>query len=295
MTRMDIPFQKSSKLVNHLTFDFSVYHQCVLHLARKNPSHSLGAKGITMLSSRKKACLITFLLILSGALAGCSTRSISNSDYRADPDRGYAQRNNPFYKGELNEFDVIGVDPKAPIDEKEIAHAAQSKERLSVPKGATVMLIQSGAMIPDEEMVKSMEKYYNVSVFTGIPIADQNSGAAYSRALRLAAAKAGAEKLVVYWGLLETGKRDRATKAISWLPFIGGVIPDETQQMRIRMKVAIVDVKSGQWEMFSPEPADNIGSSASYSRAAADQAQVAVLKGRAYRSTADDLVKRYAK
>ena len=45
-------------------------------------------------------------------LAGCATRSISNSGYHADPDRGYAQRNSPFYKGELSEFDVLGIDPK---------------------------------------------------------------------------------------------------------------------------------------------------------------------------------------
>ena len=248
-----------------------------------------------MFTYRGNVRLVTLLLIFAGALIGCSTRSISNSDYSADPDRGYTQRNNPFYKGELSEFDVIGVDAKATINEEEIARAAQSKERLFVPKGATIMLIQSGAMIPDEEMVQNMEKYYNVSVFTGVPIADGNSTATYSRALRLAAAKAGAEKLIVYWGLLETGKRNRVTKAISWVPFIGGVITDETQRMRIRMKVAIVDVKSGQWEMFSPAPADDVASSGSYSRAASDQAQVAVLKGKAYRATADDLVKRYAK
>jgi len=247
-----------------------------------------------MLTSRK---IYAFLLMLvtAGALAGCATRSISNSDYNADPDRGYAQRNNPFYKGELSEFDVIGVDPKAPGTEQEIARAAQSKERFTLPKGSTVMLIQSGAMIPDEEMVKNMEKYYNISVFTGVPMSDGNSSATYSRALRLSAAKAGAEKLVVYWGLLETGREDLATKAISWFPIIGSVITDETQHMRIRMKVAVVDVKSGQWEMFSPDPAGDSASSRRYSRAASDQVQVAVLKGKAYKATADDLVKRYAK
>jgi hypothetical protein len=237
---------------------------------------------------------IAFLFFLVATLTGCSTRSISNSDFSADPDRGYAQRSNPFYKGELSEFDIIGVDTKAAITEADIARAAQAKERFTVPKGATIMLIQSGAMIPDEDMVKAMEKYYNIAAFTGVPT-DGASGSAYSRALRLAAAKAGAEKMVVYWGLLETGHEDHATKAISWLPFIGGSITDETQRMRIRMKVAVVDVKSGQWEMFSPDPFDDTASSSGHSRASSDQAQVAVLKSKAYKATAEDLAKRYAK
>ncbi len=248
-----------------------------------------------MFASRRNARLIAFLFLVAGSLVGCGTRSISNSDYSADSDRGYAQRNNPFYKGELSEFDVIGIDAKTAVTEEEIARAAQSKARFTVHKGISVMLIQSGAMIPDEEMVREMEKYYNISVFTGVPMSDGSSSATYSRALRLAAAKAGAEKLIVYWGLLETGREDLATKAISWFPFVGGAITDETQRMRIRMKVAVVDVRSGQWEMFSPEPADDSASSGRYSRVSSDQAQVAALKGKAYRATADDIVKRYAR
>ena len=31
------------------------------------------------------------------------------------------------------------------------------------------MLIQSGAMIPDQEMVDHLEKSFSVSVFTGVP------------------------------------------------------------------------------------------------------------------------------
>ncbi len=248
-----------------------------------------------MITYRTNIRLVGFLVFAVGLLVGCGTRSISNADYSADSDRGYAQRNNPFYKGELNEFDVVGIDVKATVTEQEIAQAAQTKTRITLPKGATVMVIQSGAMIPDEEMVKGMERYYNVSVFTGVPMSDGSSSGAYSRALRLAAAKGGADKLMVYWGLLETGREDLATKAVAWFPFVGGVITDETQRMRIRMKIAVVDVKSGQWEIFSPEPYDDSASSGRYSRVSSDQAQVAALKSQAYKATAEDVVKKYSK
>ena len=246
------------------------------------------------MSSSRKVALCALLLTIASSLFGCSTRSISNSDYSADPDRGYGQKSNPFYNGELNELDVIGIDSKSAISEEEIAKAISNKTRITIPKGSSIMLIQSGAMIPDEDMVKDFEKYYNVSVFTGVP-AEGSADGNYSRALRLAAAKGGAEKLIVYWGLLETGHENLSTKAISWIPFVGGAITDETQRMRIRMKVAVVDVKSGQWEMFSPEPFDNSSSSGSNSRASSDQAQVATLKSKAYSATVDDVVKRYSK
>lgn len=246
-----------------------------------------------MLINTQNLRQLAVILIAVATFGGCA-RSISNSGYYADSDRGYGQRNSPFYKGELNELDVLGIDSKSAISEEDIQKAAASKTRMTIQKGSTVMLIQSGAMIPDEDMVKGMEKYYNVSVFTGVPAEGSGSGG-YSRALRLAAAKGGAEKLIVYWGILETGQENLATKAISWFPFIGGAIVDETQRMRIRMKVAVVEVKSGQWDMFSPEPFEDSGSSGRYSRVSSDQAQVAVLKGRAYKATADDVVRRYSK
>ena len=37
------------------------------------------------------------------------------------------------------------------------------------------MLIQSGAMMPDEPMVKAMEKYCNVSVFSGVPLSQDTN------------------------------------------------------------------------------------------------------------------------
>jgi hypothetical protein len=241
-----------------------------------------------------KVATLIFVITLFSA---CGTRSISNSGYHADPDHasGYdynsGPRDNAFYKGELNELDVLGIDAKSAISEEDIQNAIKSKWKVTVQKGSTVMLIQSGATIPDEDMVKGMEKYYNVSVFTGVPT--DSSG--YSKVLRLAAAKGGAEKLIVYWGLLESGQEDLATKAISWIPFVGGAIHDETQPMRIRMKVAVVDVKSGQWDMFSPEPFNVSNTSGSNTRASSDQAQVAILKEKAYKATADDVVKRYSK
>lgn len=195
-----------------------------------------------------------FLALLLAVLSACGVRSISDSGYYADSDRRGSRASNPLYRGELSEFDVLGIDPKVSVTEADIEKAFTAKSRITVPKGSAIMLIQSGAMIPDDVMVKGLEKYYNVSVFTGVPGEGGAQGKSYAMALRLAAAKGGYEKMLVYWGLLESGRENLATKVVSWVPIVGWALPDETQRMRIRMKVAIVDVRSGQWDMFSPEP-----------------------------------------
>ena len=59
------------------------------------------------------------LLSLLVLVVGCTTRSISDSGY---PGHGYygAKQSNPFYKGEISEFDVLGVDPDSSITDDDI-------------------------------------------------------------------------------------------------------------------------------------------------------------------------------
>ncbi len=111
----------------------------------------------------------------------------------------------------------------------------------------------------------------------------------------MAAAKGGYEKIITYWGLLETAQKGLGTKVVSWVPFVGGVIPDESQEMRIRLKVALIDVKSGQWDMFIPEPSHDSAISAHYMRESSDQGQVFTLKAKAYEAMVEDVIKRYSK
>jgi len=241
----------------------------------------------------RRAILWFVIVVFLLALAGCGLRSISDSGYGSDSGRRGPGADNPFYKGELNEFDVLGIDRSAKISETDIQKSFEAKKEMSIKKGSSIMLIQSGAIFPDGPMVKSLEKYYNVAEFTGVP--EKGEGSNYSLVLRLAAAKGGYEKIVVYWGILETGQENLVTKTVSWVPIVGWGIPDEKQRMRIRLKVAVIDVKTGQWEMFSPEPIESGAYSAILSRKAADQDQVTFLKEKAYPLVAEDIVKRYAR
>lgn len=235
------------------------------------------------------------------ALCGCETRSISNSGYAGPGGRG-----NPFYRGELTEFDLLGIDVSAPASDQEIARELASHQKVRLRKGDTMMVIQSGAVIPDDAMVRELDRYFAVVPFTGVPLVRRDSPpyaapmtmdsriTNYARALRLAAAKSGAGVILCYWGILESAAEREPTKVVSWVPLVGSVIPDETQLMRIELKLAVIDVRSGDWSMLAREAYVDSALSASLNRAASDQRQVAALKDQAYRAAVDAFVKKYA-
>ena len=238
---------------------------------------------------RRTVAISLFLVVL--ALQGCGVRSISDSGYQAEPQGRFRPSNTPLYKGELTEFEVLGLASQHPVTQEEINRALQERQKFTLPKGSAIMLVQSGAIMPDDQMVRALESHHRIVAFSGIPAAPSNGN--FAPALRLAAARGGCEKIIVYWGILETAQKDMSTKTVSWVPIVGGVIPDESQEMRIRLKVAIIDVKSGQWNTISPKPIQDTSASARYTRASSDQRQVAALKAQAYAELANDIANNY--
>jgi hypothetical protein len=224
-------------------------------------------------------------------LTACATRSISDSGYRGE---GYG-RGNPLYRGELSEYDVLGVDRTGGFSEADIQKAMVQRQPISVKKGSAILLVQSGAELADPEMISALEKYYTVASFSGVPLDAGPATVPYSQLFRMAAAKGGYETVIVYWGVLESASQGLGGKAISWVPIIGGVVPDETQHMRIRLMMAVIDTRTGQWESISPEPFEDEATSNQHGRAASDQSQVALLKGKAYKAAAEAVALRYAR
>lgn len=251
----------------------------------------------------KTTSLLT-IACLAVMLAGCksSHRSISDSGYRlethsyshrpkSDQDDGFA------YRGELSEFDLLGVNRNQFVTEEQIGNALDAAQRVRLANGETILLIQSGATFPDGEMVKAMEQHFRIVPFSGVPpegmrdAVGERDQPAYARTFRLAAARAGASHIVCYWGVLESLRSDMNTKAISWVPIAGWVLPDENQAMRLRLKLAVIDVRSGSWTVVSPESfVDKNSRSSRYNRDRADQKQVQELKELAYAKGVEELV-----
>lgn len=256
--------------------------------------------------------LLTLALLC--LLAGCTkkTRSISQSGYNAAP--AHATQ----VTRELSEFEVLGIDPKKSVTEEDIQNAARQSSPVQLSPGNTILLVQSGAVFPDGPMVAELGKSFRVVPFTGVPntgghetraagvpietvsgqryttASPSTDPAAYSRMLRLVAARAGATTVVCYWGIIESGTEDYATKTISWMPLLNRVVLDERQHMRIQLKMAVVDVASGNWSVSSVQSPTTTKWSARSGREAADQKQVESLKVKTYQIGARELVRLYA-
>jgi hypothetical protein len=225
-------------------------------------------------------------------LAGCETRSISNSGYPGG--NRYAAST---FRGELSEFDVLGVAISDSISDADIATALKDTDRPRLRRDSNILLIQSGADLPDDPMMTAMAERYRVTAFSGQPVSPPNylqpakvNTPSMARALRLAAARGGYDKIVCYWGVLESLEKNQVTSAVSWIPIVGYVLPDREQQMRIRLKAVIVDVASGRWTFVTPPPASSSDFASRMTRAQTDQELVLKLKESGYRNLVQTLV-----
>jgi len=196
-------------------------------------------------------------LTLAALACGCeATRSISN------PVRPYGGGNST-YRGELSDFDVVGVDAGT---------TPTLSGKVALRPHARVLLIQSGAEFAPERLVSALSEHFEVSTASGVP-----TPALGERGLRHAAARGGFEFVIAYWGVLESSERDTAGKAASWVPIVGWFVPDSKQSMRIRLRVVVLDVATGQWTTLLPTPIDDERASTMMGRESSDRDQVELL------------------
>ena len=220
-----------------------------------------------------------------GCLAGCTPRSISDSGYRDGPVWGRSE--SPLYRGELSELDILGAVPRSEATETNIARALASAKPPERVRGEKIILIQSGALVPDEAMLEEAGRCFSEAPFSGVPPRDSS---VLPESLRFRAAQGGCRHIICYWGVLESSLTDREGKTISWAPILGGFVPDERQRMRIRLKALALDVATGGWRMVTPEVYSDDRLSSRRTREVSDQRSVRVLKQRGYRKLMEDLV-----
>jgi hypothetical protein len=249
-------------------------------------------------------------------ISGCATRSISDTGYYGHPG-AYAGAG-----GELDEFDVLGIRRDQAVSEEEIARAGAAARHVALKARSSVLLVQSGTLYPDGPMVAELQKHFEVVPFSGVGAQPANAGVRpvytnrgasppyysaryetdggaaaghpeYSKLLRLAAARAGADNIICYWGIVESADEKLATRSFAWLPVANWVVPNTREHLRLRLKVAVIDVRTGSWSVFSPEPVEQAALSASARKEIVAQKQVESLKARAYAAGANELVRRY--
>lgn len=208
-----------------------------------------------------------FLLLLPA----CAARSISN------PVRPWGNAN-ATYAGELTDLDVIGGD---------VGDPGSGAGDVRLHAGQRVLVVQSGALFPDEQVLTGLAAHFTVGAVSGIPSPSTHG----EHGMRLAAARGGFDAILAYWGILESRPRPTAGEAAAWLPIAGYFVPNESQQMRIRLRIVVVDTRTGRWRSLLPEPMSDERASSMATRQSSDQAQVEVLTKAAYRAAIDLVTK----
>jgi len=262
-----------------------------------------------MKKSQSKTSKLIPLLPACLLMTGCATqvRSISHSEYdvpasRRDADRTVVSDPAFEYRGELSEFDVLGISRGEITSEAEIQRALDTAQPVRLHPGSSILLIQSGAPFPDGPMVTELSKGFSVVPFSGIPAmrkpgpgglqTGSSDPETYARSLRLTAARGGNDVILCYWGMLESTSERLPTKTVSWVPLVHWVVPDEKEHMRIRLKLALIDVRSGHWSILSPKPFEDTRVTTGPRRGAVDQKQVERLKKLAYEAGVAELLRR---
>src|SRR6266496_9543 len=99
-------------------------------------------------------------------VASCvkSIRSVSNSGYRDASAAAYRaphpNTSDPGfeYRGELSEFDLLGVTRGSTASDADIQRALEGAKQMRLKPGSAILLVQSGAQFPYGPMVSGLSK-----------------------------------------------------------------------------------------------------------------------------------------
>jgi hypothetical protein len=252
---------------------------------------------------RPTAMNFTFLRIGANAVAvsaaaflmvGCAHHHADTDYQRADFGSRLAIKSSYHGADELAESDVIGTDRAHAPTEADIQKALEGSAKIGVKEGEAILVLQSGQPVPDERLLKDLNKHFRAIPYTGLR-RDWGEGGAdggerASKALRFAAAQAGAQKILCYWGELEVAHHNLSTKTITWLPVVDVVIPDQLDRVRMSLKVAIIDVKTGAWSTFRTEPFSTTAATTGWGRKHVESPEINNLKRKSYAAVVSSLL-----
>ncbi|MGK9171616.1 hypothetical protein KXR87_00020 [Yokenella regensburgei] len=246
------------------------------------------------------------LLVFAAALLtnGCTQSSIDARKKSAPETEARKSKNIPL---QLTDKDVFGNETTLAVSEEDI-QAALDDEKLSVPPGSAIILIQSGSRAPETAMQQELSKYYRVTTFSGIPDRQRNlscnklkndEGQAafsenmnYMQSLRYIAAKGQQRTVLVYWDALQTGHYQNATKTTIWTDYQNETVTS-SGSLRYLIRFALVDVATGTWATWSPINYEENLSLRLNEKIPLSQQTMSQLKQKTIAAVVKDLVKRY--
>ncbi|HEX2749548.1 MAG TPA: hypothetical protein VHM91_16180 [Verrucomicrobiales bacterium] len=221
------------------------------------------------------------LLCASAALTSCVTTSLS------DP-------NGNSHANDISLYQLTGDAPSgAGISEGQLASAARYGGQGSLPvRGARVLLVQSGAHQPDEQLIASFQRYCqpvlwdgrNPDSGSGTSTGEGKKGAstAVGRRLRLAAAQQGCSHVIVVFGEIQSDSKALPTAVVGWVPVVGELLPTEHSGTRLLAQAMIMETRSPRYILIHARPQETRGITTEAGSSGVNGRRSERLKARAY-------------
>jgi hypothetical protein len=146
--------------------------------------------------------------------------------------------------------------------EADIRRAAQSSGSLP-SRGSRFLLVQSGAVQPDKELMDAYRTYGQPIPWTGLAEerteeeAKASPKGALARKLRLAAAQQQCSHVIVVFGEIQKDGQD--VPIVSWVPVAADVLPNRYSGMRLYAQAAVLETASSRFRMVSAQPKETRG------------------------------------
>lgn len=209
-----------------------------------------------IMQNNTKLVNLLFISVFSLLLVGCSSeKTVKNAAYTASK----------TVHPQLTDKDIFDEELDKEITDYDIQEAAyQARNGFYVPVNSSIILVKSGATVPDAYMQSELAKFYRISTYNGFANTKRPSNRKkskdtenafnnnYMRQLRLIAAKGGQSTIIVYWGTVEKAVLNEKTNLFDWSPYDGTKLQTDTKLLRYLLRFTLVDVITGNWSTYSP-------------------------------------------
>ena len=201
--------------------------------------------------------LLNFSFACAGvlALSSCATTSLSDPNGRG-------------HGSDLNLYELTGQSATRQVTEADIAAARSGGGRAGSlpPRGARVLLVQSGAHQPDQELQNAFRPYCQPVLWNGRSESspqeedgEKRVAASAGRRLRLVAAQQGCSHVIVIFGEIQSDSRNLPTAAVSWLPVVSSIVPSQHSGTRLLAQAIILETASARYTTVTAAPRESSG------------------------------------
>lgn len=210
------------------------------------------------------------LSIVAGICTSCVTTSLS------DP-------SGSGHGGDLSIYDLTGVN--ANPTEADIRRATSSSGSLPM-RDSRFLLVQSGSVQPDKELIAAYQDHGQPVPWTGLAEERSEEDAkaspqgALARKLRLAAAGQKCSHVIVVFGEIQKDGED--IPILSWVPVASEVLPSRYSGMRLYAQAAVLETASNRFRMISAQPKETRGVEVTLGGIGNSTDRSLRLKGKAY-------------